>query len=215
MGEIYFDELDDHENAERCYRQALLLQPGNADAQQTLFKAVAKQRLFYRFLSIPSRAWRWFGDVLATVRYEPWRVLLFLIFIKGWLIFFTWLIVTSVLFVPACKIYEWLIVSEIRRSSTASDVHLRLWARFRRIPVFVRFSLFMVLNIGLWWGLLAYLAVPADEGFTFIGAYALGHWFCTAVLFWCRKVRSSSGRRRAERRRKKTARTPPPLPRQS
>jgi tetratricopeptide (TPR) repeat protein len=201
MGDVYFDDLDDHENAERCYRQALLLDPVNARLQRLLFRAVAKRRLFYRFLSIPMRAWTWLGDVIRGLRFEPWRALLMLIFIKGWLIFLGWLMVITILFAPACRIYEWLIVSQMREASRQSDTHLRLWTRFHRQPLALRFSLFIMLNLGLWWAMMHSLGIPPGDGFTAFGIIALGHWLCTAALFGFRRLRSRSGRKKAECRR--------------
>jgi len=125
IGDIYLDRLDLPREAEAHYREALRIVPKNHDYQKELFSAVAKRSLIYRLVSIPSRTFQWLGHLCYAIVRQPWRLLLLLIGFKVVIVFFIWLILVAVVFWPAGKIYEWLLVSEIKAGARASLGHLR------------------------------------------------------------------------------------------
>ncbi|MCB1090793.1 MAG: hypothetical protein KDL87_04635 [Verrucomicrobiae bacterium] len=209
IGDVYLDELDDPGEAEKHYREALRLDPGDRDYQRDLFNAVAKRSLIYRLFSIPSRTFIWLGHLATAIRFQPWRLIFLVIGIKVVLAFLAWLVVVTALLWPGGKVYEWLLVSEIKRGSAASIDELRAWYWVRRWPIWVRFSLFLAVNLGFWGGLFALLGVSLAAGYLTVAIVAGVHLLVVAVLWGFRRIRANSASRSAERRRK----GPPPLPR--
>ncbi len=207
IGDVYLDEIDDPVKAETHYREAVLREPGNRLYQRDLFQAVAKRSLVYRIFSIPSRTFRWLGLVGHAIRYQPWRIIFLLIGIKFVLGFFLWLMLATILFYPGGKIYEWLLVSEIKRGADASLGELRAWHWFRRWPLWARFSLFLFLNLGIWAGLFLFLGIPLEAGFFFVAVVGGFHALIVGVLWGLRRLSAARARRKMERNR-----TPPPLP---
>jgi hypothetical protein len=207
VGDIYLDDLDDPEEAEKHYREALRIEPGDRDYQRDLFHAVAKRSLVYRLFSLPSRTFTWLGHVARGISLQPWRLMFLIIGFKAVMGFFLWLLLATVLFWPGGKVYEWLLVSEIKRGSAASNAELRAWFWFRRWPRWGRFALFLGANLALWGGLFAALNFPLSAGYAFVAIAIAIHLLFVSVAWGLRRAIAASAKRKAERRK-----TPPPLP---
>lgn len=185
IGEVFLDDLDDPLEAEVHFRQALRMEPTERVYQRDLFHAVAKRSLIYRLVSIPSRSIQRLLLMGRGLLLQPWRIilLLFVVLLMGqWMVFaIAWLMVTTLLFWPGGKVYEWLLVSEIKRGSAASDAELRVWHRLQRRPLWVRFSLFLVINLIFWAAIFSLMGFRMGFSFAFVGVVTLVHflyvWF--------------------------------------
>lgn len=200
IGDVYLNELENPAKAEEHYRTALRAEPDNRDYQRDLFHAVAQRSVVYRLFSLPSRAFESIRSGLSVVRDHPWIVLFLLLAFKIVLALLAWLAVATVLLWPGGKVYEWFVVSELRRGSATPVRLLSLWLRIRRFPLWLRFGAFLALS-GLIWGLLFLLAgIPLRDGFGFVGIFVAVH---LAVVIGLRIVRkfeawsSGRGQRRA------------------
>lgn|GEM_PF-1941671 len=211
LGDLYLEELEDPALAEHHYREALRTGPGNRDYQRDLFHAVAKRDLIYRVVSLPSRIFGWLGHVGYVMVRQPWRFLILLVAFKIVIAFFIWLAIVSALFWPAGKVYEWLLVSEIRAGTRASVSHIRLWSRLQRWPRWTRFLLFLTIFAALQAGLFLLLGIPVAAGMTFTGLVAAGHFLVIAALFYVKRLRSSLARRRLVRK-EEDGPVPPQIP---
>ena len=219
IGSIYLDELDQPREAEAAFRAALLNDPSDRDNQKSLFRAVGQQRMLYRLLSIPQRAYAWLANYFRGLALQPWRILLVLLAFKVVIAFVLWLAVVTVVFWPSCKVYEWLLISEIQCVVEATDRHLRFKRALNRWPFWVRFGLCVGLILGSWFVFFALLGI-VTVGFAVLGGIAGVHLIFTLVLFLIRRARSSHGRWSADRGQgRRTAPPPiisplpPPLPR--
>lgn len=208
IGDVLLTELADPIEAERAFREALRIEPDNRTYQNDLFQAVAGSRIVYRLFSIPSRAFAWVGLLGQTIGRQPWRIIFLLLGFKLVLAYFVWLFLATVIFWPGGKAYEWLIVSEIKSGTAASHTKLRIWFWLRRWPRWVRFGLFLTINLALWGGLFAGAAIPLSSGYFFVAIFAVVHLLVVTLLWTIRRGMADSARRKLEKRR----RTPPPLP---
>lgn len=207
IGRIYLDELDMPREAEAAFRSALLHDPTNSEHQKGLFQAVAKQRMLYRLLSISRRAYAWLAGYFRGVAVQPWRIVFLLLGFKIVIAFCFWLSLVTIVFWPAGKLYEWLVISEIECASEASDRHLRFKRALNRRPFWLRFLVCVGLILGGWLALFALLGgvVP---GFIALAMFIGVHFVLTLAVFLLRRARSSHGRWSADR----MPATPPPLP---
>jgi tetratricopeptide (TPR) repeat protein len=235
IGSIFLDELDQPREAEESFRSALLNDPSDRDNQKALFRAVGRQRMLYRLLSIPQRAFAWMGNVFRGFGVQPWRLIFLVIAFKAVIAFLIWLFLVTLVFWPSCKLYEWLVMSEIQCVAEASDRHLRFKRALGRWPFWLRFSACMGLILGSWFLLFAslgivtcgfaeliatgrffeldaiggFVAMVVTGGFVSLGIFAGIHFIVTLALFFMRKERSSHGRWAADRGRKRNAVLPP------
>lgn len=207
IGDLHLNELADPLEAERAYREALRIEPDNPIYQQDLFQAVAARSITYRLFSIPSRTFAWLYLVTTTIARQPWRIIFLVIGAKAVAAFLIWLLLATLIFWPGGKAYEWLLVSEIRRGSAASDTELRLWFWLRRWPRWVRFALFLGFNLGLWGACFALLGLPIAVGYLIVAVFSAVHLLFVSIAWAIRRGRANSALQRRERRR-----TPPPLP---
>jgi hypothetical protein len=111
------------------------------------------------------------------------------------LIYLIWLMMMTVLFWPGAKVYEWLLVSEIKRGKVAELVGLRTWFWFRQWPGYVRFTLFLLVNALLWGALFHALEIPLASGFRFVGYFAAFHFAWVVAWTIYQKIRRWHGRR--------------------
>ena len=210
IGSIYLEELDMPREAEASFRSALLHDPAHAGHQKALFQAVAQQRMLYRLLSIPQRAFRWLANYCRGVAVQPWRIIFLLFGFKIVLAFLFWIAVVAIIFWPACKIYEWLVISEIECVAEASNAQLRFKRALGRRPFWLRFMACVGLILGSWLAFFAVLGIVIP-GFVTLGILAGVHFVFTLVLFLMRKARSSHGRWSAEREQASRPPAPPVL----
>ncbi len=187
---LYLHDLGDPRMAEEHARQALITNPTNRENQELLFQSIAARHLLYPVLAIPSRGWKRVGGALYGLRHRPHYVIYVIMGIKFLFAAFLWLLVSTVIYWPACKIYEWLLISQIRAASGVSDFRLRAHAAFHRRPFALRFGLFLALNGLLWSALFAVVGASLGGGFTYIAVLTTIH-LAYVVL------RRSRARRRA------------------
>jgi len=209
IGDVYLNELESPLEAEKHYRVALQAEPGNAQYQSDLFDAVAKRSLIYRLFSIPSRTFKWLRALAKVCRHQPWRILLFLIAGKLVLCFFGWLILATVVFWPGGKVYEWLLVSEMKSPSKVGLRGTQWWYRLRALPIWSRFLGFLIINLALWGALFSAMKVSLVGGYKFFGFFVAFHFVVVLVLWMWRKMRTAASRRRRK------GKQPPPLPKPS
>ncbi len=210
MGEVYLDELDSPGEAEFHFREALKSSPGDRDYQRSLFNAVGHRDLLYRLLSIPSRTFSWLGNLWYGLMQRPWYLIFFVFGFKFVAAFFAWLIFVTLLFWPAGKVYEWLLVSEIRSGARSSVGKLRLWSMFQRWPRWMRFGLFLLVSGGLYAGIFLWADISLTVGFTVIAVGWIVHAGIVIGIWYDKRARRLAGKRRREKRR-----GPPPLPHQN
>ncbi len=200
LGDIFLDDLDSPDEAEMHYREALRAAPWDRDYQRGLFHAVAKRDLFYRLFSIPSRTFTWLGYLCYGLRYQPWQILILIIAFKLVVFFLLWLALVTVLFWPAGKVYEWLLVSELKAGARTSVPHLRTWQWFHRWPRVIRMGGFLLGYLGVFAVVFRLLEMPLLSGYLFLGVIAAAH-FVAVFLGWSLK-----------RLRRPRHPLPPPLP---
>ncbi len=200
LGDVYLDELDSPAEAEFHFREALKSDPKNRSNQRDLFSAVAKRNFLYRLLSIPSRTFTWLGYVIVGIFKQPWRLLFLIIGFKFVLAFIAWLLVATFLFWPAGKVYEWLLVSELKAGTRTSMSKMKLWHSFQRRPRWLRFGLFVIIISGLYAGTFALMAIPLSSGFGFLGIAYAAHFVVVLTI----SLYTASKRQRGKRKREKT-----------
>jgi tetratricopeptide (TPR) repeat protein len=195
IGDVYLDELENPAKAEEHYRMALHAEPDNRDYQRDLFQAVAQRSIVYRLFSLPSRVFAMIGTCLSVLRQHPWIVIFILLTFKLLLAFFLWLAIATVLLWPGCKVYEWLVVSELRDGSATPIRLLSLWLKIRRFPRWLRFGAFLALSAAIWGLLFLALGIPLGRGFWWVGIFLAIHLAVVAGLTIIRTFEAwSSGR---------------------
>ena len=155
---------------------------------------MARCSLIYRLVSMPSREFEWIGALAFGIRQRPWWWLLVAVCFTAVIIYFAWLVLATLVFWLPGRIYEWLLVSEIKAGSRASDGQLRWWFRFQRLPILLRFAMFVGL-VGLGWSIFfRLLSVPLADGFTVVGLFAGVHFVFVLIALVFRRIRSALGR---------------------
>jgi len=187
IGDVYLEELENPLKAEEHYRMALQAKPTNREYQRDLFNAVARRSILYCLFSLPSRTFQSIRGGLAILRANWWIAIVLLVAMKFVGVFIAWLVVATVLLWPGCKVYESFVVSELRRGSDTPIPMLSLWLKIRRIPLWLRFGIFLLLSC-LIWGLLFFLTgIPLEWGFGFVGIFVGVHLVVLLALRWFRK----------------------------
>lgn len=204
IGEVYLEELDDPGEAEHHFREALQREPTERIYQRDLFQAVAKRSLVYRLMSIPSRSIRRLLLMGRGLLLQPWRILLliFLVLLMGqWVVFaLAWLVITTLLFWPGGKVYEWLLVSEIRRGTAASDRELRIWYKLQQWPLWGRFALFLAMNLGFWAVIFFLMGLRMASGFAFVGIITVVHFLYIWFERGLHRANARNAKKKAARR---------------
>ncbi len=200
IGDVLLTELADPSEAEFAFREALRIEPDNRSYQNDLFQAVAGSRIVYRLFSIPSRAFAWVGLLGQTIGRQPWRLIFLVLGFKFVLAYVAWLVLAFFVFWPGGKAYEWLLVSEIKDGSAASNTGLRIWFWLRRWPGLVRFGLFLTINFVLWGGLFALLGIPLAAGYLFVAIFLSIHLLVVTILWLVRRGMADSARQKIARR---------------
>jgi tetratricopeptide (TPR) repeat protein len=200
LGTTYLDELDLPKEAEAHFREALRLDPHNRNAQRFLFTSVGKQRLIYRVISIPSRAFEWVGRVRAGLHLQPWGIIFVLIGIKLIALLAFWLFIATIIFWPPAKVYEWLILQETRSGAATANWRLRLRALLHRWPFAVRFSLFAAAITAFWILIIRQFSASYQLSIVGLSIFVGIHFLFTLLSIGCRKIRSRFGHRQARKR---------------
>lgn len=159
LGDIYLTEVELPRLAEQHYRQAVASDPTSKTFQRDLFDAISLRDPLYRTLSLPSRAIGFLGNLLSCYRTHPLHFIaaIFLGAIPI-AVFLSWLIAATVFFWPPAKLYEWLLVRQIRQTAGASPARLRAWFTLRRLPLAARIAAVLLSATAYWTLLTAVLA---------------------------------------------------------
>ena len=199
LGDFYLGNLDNPKQAEHHYRHALLADPTNTSFQRDLFESVAKRSLLYRVLHLPTRNFQFWRRVPTLLRYKPGYVLFFVFGLKFLSVYFGWLILATFAFWPASKIYEFLLVSEIKAGSKASFNTIRTWHRLQQWPFWIRFSAFLLFLGCLYVGLFLYLNLPIVESLVFLLGFAAVHYLLIAISRGSKFLRAQMAKKRINR----------------
>jgi hypothetical protein len=194
MGDVYLEELEMPARAEELYRQALALAPADREHQQRLWNAMQARNLLFRTLRLPISGVRMVRNICRGLLVKPWYALLFLVGFKFVALFLVWLVLAWIVFAPPAWAVEWLVVADIRRASRAADSLGGWWLRFHRLPFAVRLALCLGLILGFWWGIFAWLDVPAAQGFKFIGIFFAINLALLTVRILLRRQEANRGR---------------------
>lgn len=197
IGEIFLAELELPRDAEKFFRQALLIDPMNKDRQARLLDSIRARSLLYRTLSLPMSAVR---SLLKSFRERRTSPFLLIFLIKPLCAFFVWVFVVGAFFTPAAFVYEWFVVAEIRRLRP-----LPRWLRPLTIPMawplWVRMSICSTLIAGTWLLVLTQLVrLPLKETATFVGLLFAAHFLLVALFVGLRRLRTRIGRWQDQRR---------------
>jgi tetratricopeptide (TPR) repeat protein len=198
LGTIYLYELDRPREAEICLREALRLDPRDRDRQRLLFKAVGQQRLIYRVISLPSRA---FARLKLIVKYivkeKPGAIFWFIVGYKFVALALVWLASVTVVFWPAAKVYEWLLLEETRSGADTKLWHLRVKRFFTRWPFTLRFGVFAVVICAFWIILFRQYFDTWKKSFFALSVFVGVHFLATGLSVAVKAARSALGRRKA------------------
>jgi tetratricopeptide (TPR) repeat protein len=208
IGDVYLEELEQPREAERFYRSALAIDPMDTGLQKKLLNAIRARSLLYRTLSLPLTAMRGLGRAVKDGRFH-WLVLI--IAIKPLGVFLLWGLLAGLLFGPASKVYEWLVLSDVTRSRW----QFRLWpplAKLLQAALWQRLVAALGLIFAGWvWVATKLSSMTLLESAEFMACVFGVHF--AGMLLWVgfRKMRSAYGKMRDERRQRRNL-TPPPLP---
>jgi len=144
MGEIYFEQLGDLDNAEECQRTALLIDPTDPHYRTALFRTLRRRDRVLRFLYGPSH---------LHERHEsaggPAILGMFL------------MVATAPFFLVPAKLYEHMVLAELRRNSGQMSFDERGFASSYHWPFYLRFATFVLLSAGFITALLWFLLSPS------------------------------------------------------
>lgn len=196
IGDVYMDDLHQAAQASLHYREAVRLKPDDKDYSKALFHAVAMQSIVYGLVSLPSRAFSFLRDLAVGLTIQPWRLLFLIFAVKLIFAFFIWLMLATIVFWIPSKIYEHLLVSEIKNSSSVSLKRLQSWFYFQNKPIWMRFSLFLGFATLLYSALLFSLGTPQANGFLALGAFIGIHLAFLIPVRAFRKIRYKFAQKR-------------------
>jgi Tfp pilus assembly protein PilF len=191
IGDIYLQELENPREAERCFQQALIIDPTKKANQTRLFDAVRARSLLYRTLSLPARALRSFS---ASLKSNGLRVLLVLVLIKVIVAFLLWAFAVGAFFWPAATIYEAFILTEVARARGLPFL-LRPLRPLMRWPLWARLIVICSLILAGWTALVAWIFhISALRAFAIMIGLFVIHFGLVCVAVGWGKLRSRWGR---------------------
>lgn len=152
LGLYYLNRRKDYQQAEACFRSALALYPSSKMARSNLFKTIRHRDRIYRLLCAPRDflygLFKDFGNrrgintVVGMLGVLLW--IIFLRFVLGALMFWFALVW------PMVKVYEYLIVGDIRaKAGEAAARRGGIWG-YRKWSLKLRMVLFGTLLSGFW-----------------------------------------------------------------
>ncbi len=152
LGVFYLNAEKNYVRAEECFRRALEINPGVKIARKNLFHALKHRDLVYRILRAPldmflgirsALAGRKGRNVLAAIGGFILWLLVFRFVLAGVILWcaFIW---------PMLKVYEFLIIGDIRSKAGEAGARRGGFLRYRQWPVRLRLTLFGVLLAGFW-----------------------------------------------------------------
>jgi Flp pilus assembly protein TadD/type IV secretory pathway TrbD component len=161
LGSHYLGVAKDYPQAERCFREALAINPGLKLARRGLFMAIQRRDLIYRILSAPRNFLGQFRSTLLK-RGESslaGRMAGAVFGVLCWILFFRFVAAAFLLWLalvwPLLKVYEFLVIGDIR--AKAGDVGARKGGilGYRRWPIQVRLGVFGAALLTFWGGIFA------------------------------------------------------------
>ncbi len=197
IGDIYMDDLHQPAEAEKHFREAVRLKPDESSYRKELFHAVALQSIIYGVLSLPSRAVTFMRNLGRAILIQPWRLIFLLFAFKIIGVFLVWLILASILFWPLAKIYEHIIVSEIKDADKVSNSKLRSWYYFQSKPAWFRFSIFGFLSTSAYSAIFYLSSIPQVDGFIGISIFVVAHLAILAIIRLGRTIRYKSAKKQS------------------
>jgi len=202
IGEIFLNELERPREAEAFFRDALFIEPTNKERQALLLTAIRARSLLYRTLSLPMSAGRGFANAVEKGRLQ-WFVLL--IAFKGVLLFIAWMIVVGAFFIPAAKVYEWLVLADISRTRPLPR-WLRPIAPVFTWPLWLRMFIFLFVIVSIWTWFLWKVCGVSLTGVLLIISWIFGLHFALVILMvGLRRLRAGYGRWQDARLRRREA----------
>ena len=197
IGDIYLRELEDPRKAENFYRQALALDPTDKGIQEELFESIRSRSLLYRTLSMPAAVWKRF-------RKRQYSLILVIIAIKAFAIFLGWMLLVSVFFVPAAKIYEWFVLTDIHRQPSLLLAPL---SKILRSPLWIRMTITACLIMGLWMAILGWtFKTPPLTTLLIMTVVFVIHFIFVCMGVGIRKLRARWGHWQDTRRQRRALR---------
>ncbi len=155
LGTYYLNVAKNYREAEACFRRALAIDPSLGASRRNLFVAIKQRDWIYRALCAPRdfilHIWS------AFARRDRRNVVVFVLGAFVWLFAFRFLFAGLALwfafFWPLVKVYEFMVVGDIR--SQAGEIGARHggFLGYRRWPLKLRLSLFGGLLFGFWFGI--------------------------------------------------------------
>lgn len=166
MGVYHLNAKKDYRQAEDFFRRALFFEPRMKEARSNLFVAIKHRDIVYRILCSPRDLCVQIAGYISGKRKQS--IWLYLLFVPVWILLFRFvlagLVLWFALFWPLVKVYEFLTVGDIR--SHAGEIGARRGGIFnyRRWPVKARLSIFGLLLVGFWGGLvMLYCGSPSEK----------------------------------------------------
>ncbi|MDR3459746.1 MAG: tetratricopeptide repeat protein [Verrucomicrobiae bacterium] len=207
---VQYLALKDQAKAEECFRRALFFNPSVKLFQRNLLITVKQRDAFYRALCAPKDML--FKLLGGFARVGRRNILLYLLMIPVWLIAFRFILTGLALWFtlvwPLTKVYEYLTIGDIR--AQAGELGARRGGLFgyRKWSVNVRLSLFAVILVLFWGGLVfavmnnAGLPSRDDAVVLYVVLFAIIIFLLAAA--WLRaklkqRVRAAAARKRARR----------------
>ena len=154
LGTYYLGTAKDYPKAEECFRRALFLAPGLKIARSNLFVAIKQRDLIYRILCAPRDfLFRMRQSLFGGEGRHPGAVG---VGVLVWLVLFRFVAAALLLWFifiwPMLKVYEFLIIGDIRRQAGELGARRGGFLGYRQWPLQLRLAVFGVLLIGFWVG---------------------------------------------------------------
>lgn len=206
IGDVHLHELEQPREAEQFYRNALAIDPLDADNQAKLLEARRSRSLLYRTLSLPVRAGRGFRQRVSDGRINPVWLLLG---IKPLGVFLCWLVVMGAVFTPAAWVYQWLLLDDLRRDRRVPAVLEPLL----RSPFWMRLMIALSLIVGVWAAVVHLVFKTTLWESLGILAWMFGlHFVAVLAFIGFRRLRAGWGKWREDRLGRKAFSQPGQVP---
>jgi tetratricopeptide (TPR) repeat protein len=157
IGVYHLNAGRDYAAAEESFRRALFFDPTIQVARRNLFLVLKRRDKVYRILTAPKDFILPFFRLLHSRR-TPIRVVLFILTLPIWLVLFRFLwgclILWGILVWPMVKVYEFLIIGDIRAQAGELGARRGGFLGYRHWPLHARLGLFALLLL-LFWSTLA------------------------------------------------------------
>lgn len=206
IGAYYLNSKGDYARAEEHFRRALFFKPTLKVARSNLFITVRHSDAVYRVLCGPKDlVLRWLRFVWKErQRSIPVYLLVLLFWILTARFALAGLIFWAMLVWPLVKVYEFIMVGDIRARTGEIGTRRGGFLNYRKWPPRVRLMIFAIVLVSFWGGL-AYLCVTFSVAMDRMLPVIIGFAFLLGLLviigFWIRaKAKNMRNRLHARRR---------------